>query len=162
MAVISTVILSGCASLGAYVPKATVDTNIPFFYHAVVKVYNSAGQGVVLVPQSRGNGFVAEYRYGKRMWQYLWLCREKIPTKLVTLAHGESMTLPLPLNTGQQAVRIPFAVKVIEKGKVLGFYNACLTIYPGETMSFDFNFGRRELQELKDGYTGNQCNRNYW
>lgn len=148
-------ILSGCASL--QLPKVTVYTNIPFFYNSGITVRNSAGAGVVLIPQSRSDGFVAEYKLGKRMWQSLWLFHEKIPTKLVQLKHGETFTIPLYRNLSDRTVYIPFAVKVVEKGKVLGSYSYCVSAYPGQDNNLEFNFGPRELQALKEGYTGYSC-----
>lgn len=162
LALFSILALSGCATVSEQMPKVSAQTNIPFFFSSVIKVYNSAGQGVVIVPQSRGDGFVAEYRYGKRMWQYLWLKREQIPTKLVALSFGESITLPLYRNTSQYSVTIPFAVKVLEHGQVVGFYNYCVSVPPYQNASFDFNFGRRELEALKSGNTGSQCNGYGW
>lgn len=148
-------ILSGCASVQS--PKATIYTNIPFFYNSGITVRNSGGEGVVLTPQSRGNGFVAEYKLGKRTSQSLWLFREKIPTKLVELKHGETITLPLDRNNTNRTVYIPFAMKVVENGKVLGSYSYCVTVYPGQDNSLEFNFGPRELENLKRGYTGHSC-----
>lgn len=149
-------ILSGCASVG--MPKATVYTNIPLFYNSVIKVYNSAGPGVVITPQSRGDGFVAEYRYEEGSWKNLWIFRKKIPTKLVTLANGQSMTLPLYRNTTRYTVQVPFAVAVYERGEFVGFYTQCYQVYPYRDASFQFNFGKKELEALGRGYTGRTCN----
>ncbi len=150
-------ILSGCASVE--LPKATVYTNIPFFHQNGITVRNSAGPDVVITPQSRGDGFVAEYRYGKRMWQYLWLCREKIPTRLVTLKHGESITIPLDRNLSDRTVYIPFAVRVEQGGRILGSYSYCVAAHPSQDNNLEFNFGPRELRALKQGNTGYTCRR---
>lgn len=162
LAVISMTVMvwvSGCASVGAHIPRATVYTNVPFLGgYDVIKAYNSAGPTVVLVPQSRGDGFVAEYRYEKGSWKNLWIFRKRIPTKLVTLANGQSMTLPLYRNTTRYAVQIPFAVAVYERGKFIGFYTECYRVYPNRNNSYQFNFGKKELQALKRGYTGRTCN----
>ncbi len=154
-------ILSGCASMNS--PRVTIVSNIPFFYSSSITVRNSAGPKVVIVPQSRGDGFVAEYKLGKRTFRSLWLFPEKIPTKLVELKHGETLTVPLGRNTSNQTVSIPFAVKVIEDGAVLGSFSYCLSAYPFQDNVAELNFGPRELQELKQGYTGYQCgNRGYY
>ncbi len=149
-------IFSGCASIEA--PKATVYTNIPFFHNSGITVRNSAGPDVVITPQSRGDGFVAEYRYEKGSLKTLWIPK-KIPTKLVTLAHGESVTIPLYRNHTDQTVYVPFAVKVIQGKGVLGSYSYCVAVYPGQDNNLEFNFGPRELQALKQGNTGYPCRR---
>jgi hypothetical protein len=161
LAIIGTSILSGCASVNG--PKITYRTNIPLFYSSSITVRNSAGPDVVIVPQSRGDGFVAEYQLGKRTFRTLWLVREKIPTKLVELKHGETFTIPLGRNTTDRTVSIPFAVKVIERGKVIGSFSYCLSAYPYQDNVAELNFGPRALRALKQGDTGYQCgNRGYY
>ena len=156
LATLSLIILSGCASVNS--PQVTVNTNIPFFYSSGITVRNSAGSNIVIVPQSLGNGFVAEYKKGK--WQWSCLCYEKIVTKLVELKNGETITLQLYRNTSNRTVRFPFAVKVIERGKVLGSYSYSVSVYPGQDNYLEFNFGPRELRALKQGNTGYQCRNN--
>lgn len=149
--------LSGCSLM----PRATLQGNIPFFYGGVITIYNSAGKNIVLVPQSQNNGFPVEYKYGKRRWYNLGM-REKIVTKVAGIRNGESLVLPIYRNTTRTTVYVPVAVKVLRikngKTKVLGFYNFCCAVPPNRDSNFDINFGKRELQQLKSGYTGQGCN----
>lgn len=159
--------LSGCA---ASWPKATLSSNIPFFYGGVIQVQNSV-PNTVIIPQSRGDGFVIEVSTGKRSPWCLWLCRERIPIRVATLIIGQSLTLPLYRNTNNQTVYIPFAVKVIEaqrdeeteevQTEIIGFYNECYAVPPYRDSNFTFNFDPPKMEALKRGYTGHGCGGSY-
>ena len=81
----------------------------------------------------------------------------------MALGHGETFTVPLGRNTTDRTISIPFAVKVIERGKVIGSFSYCLSAYPYRDNVAELNFGPRELQALKRGDIGYQCgNRSYY
>ncbi|MDP3999459.1 MAG: hypothetical protein Q8P76_02600 [bacterium] len=162
LAIALPVIFSGCAALSGTFPKTAISTNIPLFFRAAITTYNSNHPSVEIIPELAGRGYVAEYRDGKRLWHTLWLAKEKIPTKAVTLKGGQSATLPLPLNTGDRGMDVPFVLRVSENGKFIGFYSYCVRIYPSQNTSAEFNFGPRELADLKNGHTGYQCRRGFW
>lgn len=149
--------MTGCAHL----PRGTVQTNLPIFYRNSMTVYNSAGPSVVIIPQSRGSGFVTEYKLGNRNPWCLWLCREKTPIAIAVLAHGQSLTIPLFRNWDDHAVLVPFSLRVFQNGKVVGFYNQCFSVPSNQNAFFEINFTKYDLEALKRGYTGQQC-RNYW
>ncbi|MBI4992401.1 MAG: hypothetical protein HZB99_04255 [Candidatus Harrisonbacteria bacterium] len=134
-----------------------VYTNIPFFFNNTIEVQNSAGQQIVIVPKNAEGEFAAEYKYGERIWWTLWIIREKIPTKILGLSHGQHITLPLYYGTSQYTVEVPFSVRVIEDGKVLGFFNDCYSVYPQRSNRFTFHFGREELRRIKRGDPGRLC-----
>lgn len=151
LAVIGMVIFQGCATLNY--PMVSMNTNLSFLKSSggikSVTIRNSAGPDVVLVPQSLGNGFVVKYKEGKRKMK-----------RLLTLKHGESTTVRLYHSTGSRmtyAVYVPFAVLVIVRGEVLGSYSYCIAIHPGQDSYQEINFGRHQLREMKQDFTGYQC-----
>lgn len=151
---------SGCASLpqGSLV---TVRTTGFTLNRSAVNVYNNAGKNVTVQPFSSGEGFVSEYRLGKRDWACLWLCREKIPTKVFVLKHGDHLRIPMRMNlTGQyRQESIGFLVK--EKGRSVGTYSYCVYAPHDRTITEDLHFGKQELAALKQGYSGRPC-RSWW
>lgn len=141
-------------------PKVTVQTNIPFFYRSGITIYNSAGQGVIIIPESRGYGFVAQYRKEKeRDPAWLWLRRKRTPVERVVLEYGESFNIPLHKNLTNYTIEVPITLKVIENGEMVGFYNQCYYASPNRDSYFDLNFTKRDLKGLKYGYIGNECGR---
>lgn len=154
-------LLSGCAGISAHLPKATLDTNIPFFYRSGITVYNSSSPDIVVIPQSRGDGFVSEYQYGERDPWCLWLCRKKVSATIISVGFGQSAHLPLLMNLNQNTVYTPFSLKVLRKMKngwrVIGFWNQCFAVPPSQDIYFDLNFSKRELEAMSRGYNGQQC-----
>ena len=151
------ILTMGCAAVSNHSPKVMVYTNIPFFFNNTIEVQNSAGEKVIIIPKNSGGEFAAEYKDGERIWWTLGIIREKIPTKILSLGHGQYVTLPLYHGTSEYTVYAPFSVKVMENGKVLGFFNDCYSIHPRRNNRLTFHFGREELQRVKNGDHGRLC-----
>ena len=159
--------LSGCAVMGGIrPPKATLNTNIPFFQRSGVTVYNSARPDIAAVPRSRGDAFVTEYEYGDRDPGCLWLCRKKTPIRILILYYGQSTTVPFWMNMDQNTVYIPFSLQILQKKGnewgFIGFWNECYAVPPGRDVNFSLIFSKEKLEEMKEGRHGRECGSGYW
>ena len=147
---------SGCGTLqqGTRVQVKTTGFSL---YRSEIMVYNNAGPGVDVIPFSRGAGFVAEYRVGKRKLICLGLCREKIPTKIFAVKHGQSLRIPMRMNLTGRTMEQSIGLKVTQNGRDVGTYVQCVYV-PNETaVTRDVVFGKEELRQLKEGDSGRPC-----
>ncbi len=154
---------SGCTGMMPKGSKIQIPHNGNGFFRSSITMSKSAGKSVVIVPFSRGNGFVSEYKLGKRQWWCGWLCREKIPTKVFALAHGEHLTTPLLLNASTYTEFLTIGFKVYERNRLIGEYLACVDIPPGNPIHAQRSFTKGNLAAVKRlGSAGNPCQSGRW
>jgi len=154
---------SGCTGLMPKGSKIQIPHNGNGFFRSSLTMSNAAGQSVVIVPFSRGEGFVSEYTLGKKKWWCGWLCREKIPTKVFALAHGQQLTIPLLLNTTTYYTSLTVGFKVYERKRLIGEYLTCVDVPPGRPMHTQRSFDKSHLAAVKRlGSAGNGCNSGKW
>lgn len=157
------VFASGCSGTMPRGTKIQIPHNGNGFFRSSLTISNSAGNSAVVVPFARGEGFVSEYTLGKRKWWCAWLCREKTPTKVFALAHGQQLTVPLLLNTTTYYASMTVGFKVYERNRLIGEYFTCVEIPPGRPVHYQRSFDRSHLAAVRRrGSAGNTCQSNGW
>jgi hypothetical protein len=154
---------SGCTGMMPRGTKIQVPHNGNRLFRSSLTMSNSAGNGVVIVPFTRGEGFVSEYTLEKRKWWCGWLCREKVPTKVFALTYGQQLTVPLLLNTTTYFTYLTVGFKVYQRNQLIGEYLTCVEIPAGQPVHCQRAFDRSHLAAVKRrGSAGATCQSNGW
>lgn len=145
---VAAVAMSGCpATLQG---RVSVNSDLPFWFGGTLAIMNSAGDGVEIIPSSRGREFVSEYRHGSRQWYCLWLCREKIPVEILVLANGDNANISIFRNGTGQTIEVPVTLKILRGKRLVGFYNLRVCAYSNRDSFQTINFNEDKLRGLTE------------